>query len=31
MLSSAVGHAEDLNRALNDIRIVTGYGIDTMS
>ena len=31
MLSSAVGHAEDLNKALNDIRIVTGYSTATMA
>lgn len=31
MLTSAVSHAEDLNRALNDIRIVTGYSTETMS
>lgn len=31
MLSSAVSHAEDLNRALNDIRIVTGYSTNTMA
>ena len=31
MLSSAVGHAEDLNKALNDIRIVTGYSTTTMA
>jgi hypothetical protein len=27
-LQSAVGYAKDLNRSLNDIRIVTGYNID---
>lgn len=31
MLSSAVSHAEDLNKALNDIRIVTGYSTNTMA
>ena len=31
MLSSAVTHAEDLNKALNDIRIVTGYSTNTMA
>ena len=30
-LQSAVGYAKDLNRSLNDIRIVTGYNIDQMS
>ena len=30
MLSSAVSHAEDLNKALNDIRIVTGKGTAEM-
>jgi hypothetical protein len=29
--SSAVNHAKDLDRALNDIRIVTGYSTDTMA
>ncbi len=31
VLQSAVGHAEDLNKALNDIRIVTGYSETTMA
>lgn len=31
LFQSAVSHAEDLNVALNDIRIVTGYSSDTMS
>ena len=31
MLTAAVTHAEDLNKALNDIRIVTGYSAETMS
>jgi hypothetical protein len=31
MLTSAVSHAEDLNTALNDIRIVTGYTTETMA
>ena len=31
MLTSAVSHAEDLNKALNDIRIVTGYSTNTMA
>ena len=30
-LQAAVSHAKDLNSALNDIRIVTGYSIDRMS
>ena len=30
-LQAAVSHAKDLNSALNDIRIVTGYSIDHMS
>ena len=30
-LQAAVSHAKDLNSALNDIRIVTGYSIDKMS
>jgi hypothetical protein len=30
MLSSAVTHAENLNKALNDIRIVTGKGTAEM-
>ena len=29
-LQAAVSHAKDLNSALNDIRIVTGYSIDKM-
>ena len=29
--SAAITHAQDLNNALNDIRIVTGYGTDTMA
>ena len=29
-LSSAYGYAQDLNRSLNDIRIVTGYSTDYM-
>lgn len=29
-LQAAVSHAKDLNNALNDIRIVTGYSIDKM-
>jgi hypothetical protein len=31
MLTSAVRHAEDLNSALNDIRIVTGYSQEAMA
>jgi hypothetical protein len=31
MLTSAVSHAEHLNTALNDIRIVTGYSVNTMA
>jgi hypothetical protein len=31
MLTSAVSHAENLNVALNDIRIVTGYSTDEMA
>lgn len=31
MLNSAVGYAEDLNEALTDIRIVTGYSTDEMA
>lgn len=27
----AISHAEDLNKALNDIRIVTGYGVNSMA
>lgn len=30
-LQAAVSHAKDLNSALNDIRIVTGYSIDKMA
>lgn len=30
-LQAAVSHAKDLNSALNDIRIVTGYSIDRMN
>jgi hypothetical protein len=30
-MSSAVQHAEELNDALNDIRIVTGYNTDYMA
>ena len=30
-LSSAIGYAKDLDRALNDIRIVTGYNADFMA
>lgn len=30
-LQAAVSHAKELNSALNDIRIVTGYSIDKMS
>ena len=30
-LSDAYGYAQDLNRSLNDIRIVTGYGADRMA
>lgn len=30
-LSQAVSHAKDLNRALTDIRIVTGYSLDYMA
>ena len=30
-ISSALGYAKDLDRSLNDIRIVTGYNIDQMS
>ena len=30
-LQAAVSHAKDLNSALNDIRIITGYSIDRMS
>ena len=30
-LQSAYGYAQDLNRSLNDIRIVTGYGTDEMA
>lgn len=31
VLSSAVGHAEKLNKALNEIRIVTGYNTASMA
>ena len=31
VLSSAVGHAEKLNKALNEIRIVTGYNTTSMA
>jgi hypothetical protein len=27
-MSGALGYAKDLDRSLNDIRIVTGYNID---
>lgn len=30
-LSDAYGYAQDLNKSLNDIRIVTGYGADRMA
>ena len=30
-MSGALGYAKDLDRSLNDIRIVTGYNIDQMS
>lgn len=30
-LSSALGYAKDLNKSLNDIRIVTGYSADQMA
>ena len=30
-LQGAVSHAKELNSALNDIRIVTGYSVDTMA
>lgn len=30
-VQQAYGYAQDLNRSLNDIRIVTGYGVDRMS
>ena len=29
-VQSAYGYAQDLNESLNNIRIVTGYGVDTM-
>ena len=30
-LKSAYGYAQDLNKSLNDIRIVTGYNVDKMA
>jgi hypothetical protein len=30
-ISGAIKHAQDLNTALNDIRIVTGYSKDRMA
>jgi len=30
-IQSAYGYAQDLNESLNNIRIVTGYGVDKMS